>query len=253
MRTKIILALVGIALIALGVGAVALQARTPDATLQDIERLNNQESMLLLDCQIQKMAADQGKKATKQFLDEKVTEVIQDENAKNIKPLQYDLLQEGYWCDPAKLVRQQKKAEKQALWGPPVSTQNAHPGLFGGAFNDEIKYKVQDKTTGYWMDISNNKELQVTTNADSEAEVAELADTLKEEESGGFDFTRVGYYGGKGEYAQDKYYPGGAIVIISSKDGLTMFGDQYPLGNAYEQAEKDFAEGDGIIFIAGEE
>lgn len=41
------------------------------------------------------------------------------------------------------------------------------------------------------MGISKNKELEVNTSADSEAELLELARTIKEKESEGFDSTRM--------------------------------------------------------------
>jgi hypothetical protein len=52
---------------------------------------------------------------------------------------------------------------------------------------------------------------------------------------------------------QQRYDGTGTICILTSKKGLQLFGDQYPMGQAYEQAEEDFKSGDGIVFLGSTE
>jgi hypothetical protein len=164
--------------------------------------------------------------------------------------------QDGYWCTPEErkeLAKEQMRQEQIELWGPPAAVQDMRPGLFGGAFAGDVEYHIDSEHTGYWMNISKNKELKVSTTADSEAELLELARTIKEKESEGFDFTRMEYFGGKKDLAQQAYSINGTVCILNSKDGLKLFGDQYLLGSAYEQARDDLKHDDGIIFLGSQE
>jgi len=97
------------------------------------------------------------------------------------------------------------------------------------------------------------KELEVSTSADTEAELHELAKTLREKEAGNVDIVRAEYFGGKKDLDQQTYSVNGTICIIMSKDGLTFFIDQYPMGQAHKQAEEDFKNGDGIVFLSSME
>ena len=64
---------------------------------------------------------------------------------------------------------------------------------------------------------------------------------------------RIEYFGGKQDLHQQTYDTNETIVILNSKDGLTLFGDQYSMGPAYEQAEQDFKNDDGIVFLGSGE
>ena len=170
--------------------------------------------------------------------------------------MQYTLAKDGYWCDASERAEFAKELKRQvqiAQWGPPAAAQEMNSGLFGGAFVGEVQYRIDSEHTRYWMGISKNKELEVSTSADSEAELLELARTIKEKESEGFDFTRMEYFGGKKDLAQQAYSINGTVCILNSKDGLKLFGDQYLLGSAYEQARDDLKHDDGIIFLGSQE
>ena len=103
------------------------------------------------------------------------------------------------------------------------------------------------------MMVAKNKELKVSTTADSDAELHKLAETLKEEEAKGFDFVRIEYFAGKEDLDQQTYDANGTICILNSKDGVLMFKDQYPMGPAAKQAEEDFKNDDGIVFLGSQE
>ena len=133
-----------------------------------------------------------------------------------------------------------------ALW-------DVRQGLLGGLFVGDVSYQVEKEHTGFWMGISKNKELEVKTSASTEPEAYKLAESIKEKESEGFDFTRMEYFGGKKDLAQQAYSINGTVCILNSKDGLKLFGDQYLLGSAYEQARDDLKHDDGIIFLGSQE
>jgi hypothetical protein len=229
----------------------------------EIRALDDKESMVLLQCQGQKVYEDLGPKEGERYLNRKVDELLADIEEEMTNPdadtdplLQYELAKDGYYCDAEereRFVKEQRKAEQEALWGPPRELEDVDPGLLGGALADEVRYQIDEQHTGYWMGISKNKELSVSTTADSEAELLKLAKTLEKKEAQGFDFVRIEYFGGKQDLGQQPYDTNGTIVILNSKDGLTLFGDQYPMGPAYEQAEEDFKNDDGIVFLGSEE
>jgi hypothetical protein len=231
-----------------------LGACGPNVTPQDIQKLSDKQSALLLECQARKIYDDRGKQETDKYINQTIDEVLKSKQ-KNMT-VQYALAEDGYYCDAeerAAIAKQARRAERYAQWGFPADVQDMRPGLFGGAFVDEVEYKIDSEHTGFWLDISKYKELEVSTTADSEAEILELARTLKEKESEGFDFTRAEYFGGKKDLDQQTYSINGTICILNSKDGLLLFGDQYPLGDAYEQAKRDFEQGDGIVFVGSQE
>jgi hypothetical protein len=230
-----------------------LGACGPNVTPEDIEKLSDRQSLLLLECQGRKVYEDLGKQEADEYMAQTINEVWK---SKEDITVQYALAQDGYYCDAeerAEIAEQAKRQERYAQWGYPADVQDMRPGIFGGAFVDEVEYKIDSEHTGFWMGISKAKELEVSTTADSEAEMLELARTLKEKESEGFDFTRAEYFGGKENVDQQTYSTNGTICILNSKDGLLMFGDQYPLGNAYEQAKRDFEQEDGIVFVGSQE
>jgi hypothetical protein len=234
----------------------------PPPSKAELEKLSDKESLVLLRCQTQKVEEDLGPKEGEKYVSGELDRLLRDKKSDSF--LQYELAKDGYYCDEkerqefaAKERKAQRKAEREALWGPPRELQDVDPGLLGGAFASEaeVKYKIDKEHTGYWMGISKNKELEVSTTADSEAELLELAKTLKEEEAEGFDFVRAEYLGGKKAASLDQqtYEANGTICILTSKDGLSLFGDQYPMGPAYEQAKEDFENGDGIVFLGSME
>jgi hypothetical protein len=231
-----------------------LGACGPNVTPQDIQKLSDEQSVLLLECQGRKIYDDRGKEEADKYINQTIAEVLK--SKQKDMTVQYALAEDGYYCDAeerAAIAKEIKREERYAQWGFPADVQDMRPGLFGGAFVDEVEYKIDSERTGFWMGISKNKELKVSTTADSEAEMLELARTLKEKESEGFDFTRAEYFGGKKDLDQQTYSINGTICILNSKDGLLLFGDQYPLGDAFEQATRDFEQGDGIVFVGSQE
>jgi hypothetical protein len=237
---------------------VACSEASEDVTPQDIQKLSDKEALRLLECQSRKVEQELSDKETKEYVNRLVDEVL--ESKQKDLTVQYLIAQDGYWCDvqerkelAKEIKRQEKRQEQIALWGPPAAVENMEPGLFGGAFVGDVEYKIDSEHTGEWMLTAKAKELKVSTTATSQAELLELARTIKDKESGGFDFTRFEYFGGKKDLNQQTYRINGTVCILNSKDGLTMFGDQYPLGNAYEQAKKDLAQDDGIVFLGSQE
>jgi hypothetical protein len=241
-----------------GLSLVILAACTwrsaPSVTPQDIQQLSEKQSILLLECQLRKVYDDRGRQQGDKYINGVVDQVMKSKQ-KDIT-VQYALAQVGYYCDAeerAAIAKEQRQAAQEAQWGPPAQMQDVNPGLFGGVFASEVDYKIDRETTGNWMGIAKAKELSVSTNANSEAELLNLAKTLKQAEAEGFDFTRIEYFGGKEDLSQQAYDTAGTICILNSEDGLLMFKDQYPLGGASKQAEQDYQQGDGIVFLASSE
>jgi len=214
---------------------------------------------MLLQCQYAQLVQDRGEKEAGQWMDHQLQEWWpegQKTPPKVNTTVQQELWQDGFVCsheDVQALQAAVKRAEKVALWEPPAAVQEERPGLFGGLFADEVQYQVDSRSEGYWMGISKNLELTVSTTADSNTEVQDLAKTIKVEHADGFDFVRVAWEAGKKDLDQQTYDAAGTIVIINSKEGLMLFGDQYPLGGAYEQAKADFENEDGIVFLGSQE
>jgi hypothetical protein len=252
-----------VALLMVSCGSTAGNAAS--VSKEEILALDDEESMVLLECQGQKVYEELGPKEGEKYLKQEVDEVVKAALAEGPEVdkdplLQYELAKDGYYCDAeerAQFVKDQRQAERQAeqeaLWGPPRELQEANSGLFGGAFADEVKYELDDERTGNWMMVAKNKELKVSTTADSEAELVKLAETLKKEEAKDFDFVRIEYFGGKKDLDQQTYDAHGTICILNSEDGLLLFKDQYPMGPAAKQAEEDFKNDDGIVFLGSGE
>lgn len=196
-------------------------------TKEEIRDLSDKEFAALSECQEQKIYEDLGKQEADKYLKQKTDELIADIEEGRDSILQHELAKDGYYCDAS----ERKKFLAERL-------------------RNKVEYKIDSEHTRYWMmGISKNKELEVSTTAESEAELVELAKTLKEKEAEGFDFVRATYYGGKKDLGQQTYEANGTICILTSKEGLMLFGDQYPTGPAYEQAEEDFKVGDGIVLL----
>lgn len=220
---------------------------------EELRKLSDKESAVLLECQGEKVIEDMGSKEGEDYMVRELEKLVRDKDSDSF--LQYELAKEGYYCtekERQKLIAQQRKAEQEALFGPAVSLQDMDPGLLGGAFVGEVEYKIDKESTGNWMGVADVKELVVSATAETEAEVVELAKTLKDKEAGGVDIVRTTFYSKK-DLDKQSYSGTGTICIIMSEDGLTFFGDQYPNGQAYEQAKEDFKNGDGIVFIGSTE
>ena len=245
------------ALAVLFAGCSALGQDIPSE--KELEKLSDKESVILANCQFQKVEEDLGAQGaeeyTKKLTDESIKEI---EAGGHITSIQYEMAKDGYYCDAQERKefaeqarKEQKRQEQIAVFGPPVELWDVRQGLLGGLFVGDVSYQVEKEHTGFWMGISKNKELEVKTSANTEPEAYKLAESTKEKESEGFDFIRVAFYGGKAQDPADgERYPFyGTFVIITSKEGLQLFGDQYPMGKAYEQAKRDFQEEDGIVFL----
>jgi hypothetical protein len=230
---------------------------------KEIRALGDKESMVLLQCQGQKVYEDLGPEEGEKYLNRKADELIAsieeemtNPDADNDPLLQWELAKDGYYCDAKErkeFAKAQRRAEQEALWGPPRQLEEENPGIFGGAFVDEVEYRIDNEHTGNWMGISKNNELKVSTTADSDAELHKLAETLKEKEAEGFDFVRIEYFAGKEDLQAKTYEANGTICILNSEDGLLLFKDQYPMGPAAKQAEEDFKKDDGIVFLGSRE
>jgi hypothetical protein len=145
-------------------------------TKQEIEDSidSDREALVLLECQSRKIEDDMSKEEAKRYTQQMADELAKDIEENRDTLLQHELAKDGYYCtekERQKLVAQQRKeqrkAEQEALWGPPQQLQDVGPGIFGGAFADPVEYKIDKEHTGYWMGISKNKELVVSTTADS--------------------------------------------------------------------------------------
>jgi hypothetical protein len=232
-------------------------------TKEEIRALNDEESMVLLQCQGQKVYEDLGPEEGEKYLNRKADELIAsieeemtNPDADNDLLLQWELARDGYYCiaeEHKEFAEAQRRAEQEALWGPPTQLEEENPGIFGGAFVDEVEYRIVSERTGDWMMVSKNTELKVSTTADSDAEIHKLAETLKKKESRGFDFVRIEYFAGKEDLQAETYKANGTICILNSEDGLLLFKDQYPMGPAAKQAEEDFKNDDGIVFLGSKE
>jgi hypothetical protein len=225
-------------------------------TPEEIEKLSDKETLALLECQGRKVAEDMGTEEAKRYVSDKLEALMEEGKKSGDATVQSRLAEDGYYCTMAeveKVIKEAKRQEQIEQWGPPAQLQDVRPGLLGGAFVGDVEYQIDKETTGFWMGISKNKELIVSTSAETEPEIHELAQTLKEKEAEGFDFIRAEWFGGKQDLDQDRYNAAGTIVIMTSKDGLSLFGDQYPNGPAYERAKQDFKNGDGIVFLGSME
>ncbi len=153
-------------------------------TKQEVEDSidSDREALVLLECQSRKIEEDMSKEEANRYAQQMADELAKDIEENRDSLLQLELAKDGYYCtekERQKLVAQQRKAEQEALFGPAVSLQDVDPGLLGGAFVGEVEYKINKESTANWMGVADVKELVVSTTADTEAEIVELAKTLK--------------------------------------------------------------------------
>ena len=258
MRYLTVLTLAATSLVAAGCAA----GGAASVSKEEIRALNDEESMVLLECQGHKVYEKLGREDAEKYLKQEVDKVVkaalaEGPNVDKDPLLQYELAKDGYYCDAQEreqFVKDARQAEQEALWGPPRELQNVDPSFLGNAFADEVRYEVEKEREAFWMGIAEYKAMSVKTNADSDAELLNLAEIIKEREPEKFDYIEVGYT--IEQKVSKSANPGtytGSFVILNSKDGVLLFKDQYPMGPAAKQAEEDYENDDGIVFLGSGE
>ena len=84
-------------------GGVEQAERQDTLTEKELSRMSNERVLALLDCQLEKIAADKGEKAAAYYVLEKINERA--EEGTDVTPLQIELWREGYTCTPEEVDR----------------------------------------------------------------------------------------------------------------------------------------------------
>src|SRR5918997_2107459 len=80
-------------------GGVEQTERQDTLTEKELSRMSYERVLALLDCQLEKIAADKGKKAAEDYVIEKINE------GTDATPVQIELWREGYTCTPEEVDR----------------------------------------------------------------------------------------------------------------------------------------------------
>jgi hypothetical protein len=84
-------------------GGVEQTERQDTLTEKELSRMSYERVLALLDCQLEKIAADKGEKAAEDYVVEKINERA--EEGTDATPVQIELWREGYTCTPKEVDR----------------------------------------------------------------------------------------------------------------------------------------------------
>jgi hypothetical protein len=82
-------------------GRVEQTERQDTLTEEELSRMNPYRVLALFNCQLEKIAADKGKKAAEDYVVEKFNESA--EEGTDATPVQIELWREGYTCTPEEI------------------------------------------------------------------------------------------------------------------------------------------------------